>query len=79
MKNLPKTTQIFFTSDRDHHELAHDYYLNATWIADMCDQYGANIIGKRILRSIEAKRKACIKKYGSEWGRENEIRAKDEK
>lgn len=79
MKNLPKTIQIFFTDERNHNELANDYYLNATWIADLCQQFGARIIGHRILRSIEAKRKACIKKYGSEWGRENKIREKDEK
>lgn len=74
MKRLPKTIQIFFTDDRNGNELAHDYYLNATWVAEMCDRYGAANIGMLINRSIEAKRKACIKKYGSEWGREDKIK-----
>lgn len=67
---FPKVLQIFFTDDRDGHELAHDYYLNAAWIADLCDQYGSHLVGECIHRSLEAKRKACIKLYGSEWGKE---------
>ena len=76
MKRLPKAIQIFFTDDRNGNELAHDYYLNAAWVTDLCDRYGAANVGRFINRSIEAKRKACIKRYGSEWGREAEIKAK---
>ncbi len=70
---LPKVIQTFFTDDKDQHELAHDYYLNATWVVGLVERYGGQVIGERIRRSIEAKRKACIKKYGSEWGRTKEI------
>lgn len=66
---LPNVIQTFFTDDQDHHELAHDYYLNATWVTDLVDRFGGRGIGERIRRSIEAKRKACVKRYGSEWGR----------
>ena len=41
--------------------------------------YGAANVGRFINRSIEAKRKACIKRYGSEWGKEAEIKAKKQK
>ena len=79
MKRLPKAIQIFFTDDRNGNELAHDYYLNAAWVTDLCDRYGAANVGRFINRSIEAKRKACIKRYGSEWGKEAEIKAKKQK
>ncbi len=79
MKRLPKAIQIFFTDDRNGNELAYDYYLNAAWVAGLCDRYGAVNVGRFINRSIEAKRKACIKRYGSEWGREDEIKAKKRK
>lgn len=79
MKRLPKAIQIFFTDDRSGNELAHDYYLNAAWVTDLCDRYGAANVGRFINRSIEAKRKACIKRYGSEWGKEAEIKAKKQK
>ena len=79
MKRLPKAIQIFFTDDRNGEELAHDYYLNAAWVTDLCDRYGAANVGMFIHRSIEAKRKACIKRYGSEWGKEAEIKAKKQK
>lgn len=79
MKRLPKAIQIFFTDDRNGNELAHDYYLNAAWVTDLCDRYGAVNVGRFIHRSIEAKRKACIKRYGSEWGKEAEIKAKKHK
>ena len=57
MKRLPKAIQIFFTDDRNGKELAHDYYLNATWVSELCDQYGALRVGEYIHRSVEAKRK----------------------
>ena len=38
MKRLPKAIQIFFTDDRNGNELAHDYYLNAAWVTDLCDR-----------------------------------------
>lgn len=57
MKRLPKAIQIFFTDDRNGNELAHDYYLNAAWVAGLCDRYGAVNVGRFINRSIEAKRK----------------------
>ena len=79
MKRLPKAIQIFFTDDRNGEELAHDYYLNAAWVTDLCDRYGALMVGEYIHRSVEAKRKACIKRYGSEWGKEAEIKAKKQK
>ena len=70
---LPNVIQTFFTDDEDHHELCHDYYLNATWVIGLVERFGGQVIGERIRRSIEAKRKACIKKYGSEWERKEEI------
>ena len=79
MKRLPKAIQIFFTDERNGEELAHDYYLNAAWVTDLCDRYGALMVGEYIHRSVEAKRKACIKRYGSEWGKEAEIKAKNQK
>lgn len=79
MKKLPKAIQIFFTDDRNGNELAHDYYLNAAWVTELCDRYGALRVGEYIHRSVEAKRKACIKRYGSEWGKEAEIKAKKQK
>ena len=79
MKRLPKAIQIFFTDDRNGKELAHDYYLNATWVSELCGRYGALRVGEYIHRSVEAKRKACIKRYGSEWGKEAEIKAKKRK
>lgn len=36
MKRHPKAIQIFFTDDKNGNELAHDYYLNASWVADIC-------------------------------------------
>lgn len=79
MKRLPKAIQIFFTDDRNGNELAHDYYLNAAWVTELCDRYGALNVGRFIYRSVEAKRKACIKRYGSEWGREKKILEKKKK
>ena len=79
MKRLPKTIQIFFTDERNGEELAHDYYLNAAWVMELCDRYGALRVGEYIHRSVEAKRKACIKRYGSEWGKEAEIKAKKQR
>lgn len=79
MKRLPKAIQIFFTDDRNGNELAHDYYLNAAWVTELCDRFGALNVGRFIYRSVEAKRKACIKRYGSEWGREKKILEKKKK
>lgn len=79
MKRLPKAIQIFFTDDRNGNELAHDYYLNAAWVTELCDRYGALNVGRFIYRSVEAKREACIKRYGSEWGREKKILGKKRK
>lgn len=70
---LPKVIQTFFMDDKDQHELAHDYYLNATWVFGLIERFGGQVIGESIRRAIDAKRKACIKRYGSEWGRTKEI------
>lgn len=66
---FPNVLQLFFADDKDGHELAHGYYLNAAWVADLCDRYGALLVGECIHRALESKRKACIKRYGSEWGK----------
>lgn len=79
MKRLPKVIQIFFTDDRNGNELAHDYYLNAAWVTELCGRYGALNVGRFLYRSVEAKREACIKRYGSEWGREKKILGKKKK
>lgn len=79
MKRLPKAIQIFFTDDRNGNELAHDYYLNAAWVTELCERYCALNVGRFIHRSVEAKREACIKRYGSEWGREKEMQKKEKK
>lgn len=74
----PHVIQTVF-HDRQGHDIAHDYYLNAAWVKELCDRYGALNVGRFIYRSVEAKREACIKRYGSEWGREKKILEKKKK
>ncbi len=64
----PRVIQAVF-HDHDGNDIAHDYYLDATWITALCERHGAfNIIGPYIRRAIESKRKQCIERYGTEWG-----------
>lgn len=66
---LPKVIQIFFHDEDNNKDIAHDYYLNSSWIIDLCDEFGYMRLGDRIKRALEAKRQECIKRYGSEWGK----------
>lgn len=64
---LPKVIQTVF-HDPDGKTVAHDYYLNASWITEICDRVGSRSVGELIARAIEAKRKRCVERYGEEWG-----------
>ena len=68
-KKPPKVIQAVF-HDHDGNDIAHDYYLNASWIAELCQRRGDKLISPYVLKAIESKRRLCVERYGTEWGRE---------
>ena len=66
---LPKVIQTVFHFG-DHEDIAHDYYLNASWVIELCQRLGERRVGEFIRRAIDAKRERCARRYGEEWGKE---------
>ena len=64
---MPKVIQTVFHTP-DGQDVAHDYYLNATWITDLCQRHGIFVASDYIRRAIESKRRKCVERYGEEWG-----------
>lgn len=64
----PKVIQTVFHFG-DSEDIAHDYYLNASWVIELCQRLGERRVGDFIRRAVEAKRERCVKKYGEEWGK----------
>lgn len=64
---LPKVIQTVFHFG-DSEDIAHDYYLNASWVIELCQRLGERRVGDSIRRAVEAKREMCVKRYGEEWG-----------
>ncbi len=65
----PHVIQAVF-HDRQGHDIAHDYYLNASWVADLCQRHGCIVISPYITKAIDFKRHLCAERYGTEWGKE---------
>lgn len=65
---LPKVIQTVFHFG-DSEDIAHDYYLNASWVIELCQRLGERRVGDSIRRAVEAKRERCVKRYGEEWGK----------
>lgn len=70
-KNENDTTKVIQTVFHfgDSEDIAHDYYLNASWVIELCQRFGERRVGGSIRRAVEAKRKRCVKRYGEEWGK----------
>lgn len=66
---MPKVIQTVFHTP-DGQDIAHDYYLNATWVTELCTRLGNQVLGESIRRAIESKRRKCVERYGEEWGEE---------
>ena len=66
---MPKVIQTVFHTP-DSQDVAHDYYLNATWITDLCQRHGILVASDYIRKAIESKRRKCVERYGEEWGEE---------
>jgi hypothetical protein len=66
---IPKVIQTVF-HDQDGSDIAHDYYLNATWIINLCERSGSRAMQPYITKAIESKRRRCVERYGEEWGKE---------
>ena len=66
---IPKVIQTVF-HDQDGNDIAHDYYLNATWAINLCERFGSRAMLPYITKAIESKRKRCVERYGEEWGKE---------